>query len=54
MQSPEKPDLAELQRKLKKAERWMDEAESDGMYQAARQLHIWFESQIRELTKRAA
>lgn len=46
--------LAELQRKLKKAAQWMDEAESDGMYQAARQLHIWFESQIREHTQRAA
>ena len=54
MQSPHTPDLAELQRKLEKAARWMDEAESDGMYQAARQLHAWFESQIHELTKRAA
>lgn len=47
-------DLTELQRKLKKAESWADQAESDAEYQGARQLIIWFELQIRELTAKAA
>lgn len=53
MQSNEN-DLAALQRRLKKAERWADEARSDAEYESARQLIIWFELQISELSRRAA
>lgn len=54
MQSQNDIKLAVLQQKLRKAEEWAFKAESDAEYEGARQLIIWFEYQISELTEKAA
>lgn len=44
-----KSQIVELERRMAKAARWMDEAESDGVYQAAREVWIDCRNQLEQL-----
>ena len=46
---PKNSQIAELDRRMAKAARWMDEAESDGVYQAAREVWIDCRNQLEHL-----
>jgi hypothetical protein len=48
------PHIADLKRRLERAQQRADRSESDGEYEANRQVIIWLKSELDALQRRAA